>query len=363
MPRLRDLIPDHIRSLPPYPKGRPWRRGEEVVRLSSNENPLGPPPMAVAAIQGVLQEVNRYPDGAAEELLNELARHLGVGVENLVLGNGSDEVIEMAVKIFVREGDEVIIPAPSFAYYRIASASEGARPVEVPLKDYRIDLHEVICRLTPRTKLIFLNNPNNPTGTIFTRREFRSFLEDLPEGVLLVIDEAYGEYVTSPEYPDYRDYLALERPILVLRTFSKFYGLAGLRVGYGIAKEEIISALEKVHQPFNVNLLGAVGALGALRDEEYQRRSSLVNEEGKRYLSEGLRRLGVSFVPSEANFLLVRIGEGVGELLERLGEARVVVRDMKGYGLEGHLRVSIGLPDENRRFLEVLERWKTSSSP
>jgi len=304
-----------------------------------------------------LEEVNRYPQGG-QELKEELSRRFGLREENIILGNGSDEIIEMAVRVFLREGDEVIIPYPSFAYYEIASLAEGGRCVKVPLREHRIDLKGVAHSVTPRTRLIFLNNPNNPTGTIYTREEFQSLLEELPKGVVVIVDEAYGEYVSSQEYPRYQEYLEGDHWILTLKTFSKFYGLAGMRIGYALAREEIIGFLERVHQPFNVNSLALVAALAALRDEEYQRKTQSLNLEGRAYLSEEMRRLGVRFVPTEANFFLIEIGEGVKDLMEMLREEGVAVRDMEGYGLHGFLRVTIGLPEENKRFIEVLQRWK-----
>ena len=350
---MSPLIPEYILDIPPYPLGKPWQ-GDEV-RLSANENPLGPPPRALEEIKRCLGRIHRYPDGAIGELKGALAQHLGLREGNIVLGNGSNEVIEMVVKVFLREGDEAIIPTPSFAYYRIAVRARGGRVVEVPLRDFRVDLEAIARAVTERTRLVFIDNPNNPTGTIFTKGEFETFLGRIPEGVVTVVDEAYGEFVSSPEYPTFRDHLRQGRTIVALRTFSKFYGLAGLRVGYGVAREEIIEVLDRVHQPFNVSILGVAGCLGALRDEDFQRRTRQVIEEGRRFLTEGFKRLGVEFVPSEANFLLVKVGRRKERLVRLLKGARVVVRDMKGYGLPEYVRVTVGLPEENRQLLEVFE--------
>lgn len=352
---LRQLIPQYILDLPTYPFGKGKPEDEEEVRLSVNENPLGPPPGALQEIRRRLARIHRYPDRAIGELREELARHLGLEPANIVLGNGSNEIIEMAVKVFLREGEEVVIPRPSFAYYRMAVRIRGGKLVEVPLRDFKVDLQGVAKAVTERTRLVFLDNPNNPTGTVFNREEFGEFLARIPERVVVVVDEAYGEFVTSEGYPTFRDHLCWGRPVVALRTFSKFYGLAGLRLGYGIAPTEVAEVLDRVHQPFNVNTLAAAGAIGALRDEGFQRRTRQVILEGKRLLSEGFRRLGVEFVPSEANFFLVKVGERKGHLLEKLREVGVAVRDMAGYGLPDHIRVSVGLPEENERFLEALE--------
>jgi len=353
----RPLIPDHILEIPPYPRGKPWR-GLEEVRLSANENPLGPPPKALEEIRSSLAALHRYPDGLAEVLKEELAQYLGLDPANLALGNGSNEVIEMAVKVFLRDGEEVVLPAPSFAYYGIAVKARGGKCIEVPLRDFRIDLEAMARAVTPRTRLIFLGNPNNPTGTIFGLEEFKALLEEVPEEVVVVVDEAYGEFVTAEHYPSFRDYLEMDRWILSLRTFSKFFGLAGLRVGYGIGRGELVDLLERVHQPFNVNLLGIAGAIGALKDREFQERTRRVVAEGKDFLTAAFEELDIPFVASEANFFLFYAGERKGELLEYLEGEGVVVRDMEGYGLGGYLRVSVGLPEENRRFVEVLKAWK-----
>ncbi|RLA85800.1 MAG: histidinol-phosphate transaminase [Deltaproteobacteria bacterium] len=352
---LRFLIPPYIEELPSYPLGRDY--GEGQVRLSANENPLGPPPRAVERIKGVLGRIHRYPDGLREELLGRLSQWLGVGKGNLLLGSGSNEVIDMAVRAFLREGDEVLVPKPGYAYYRISARSRGADVREVPLRDLRLDLSGMAQAVGPRTKMIFLDNPNNPTGTIFTQGDFERFIEWVPEYVLIVIDCAYAEFVASEGYPRLGWLLTLDRPILVLRTFSKFFGLAGLRIGYGVAREELVGVLRKVHQPFNISVLALAAALGALEDLEFQRETRRVILEGKRMLEEGFREVGIEYLRSEANFFLVKVGDGKERLLELLEEGGIIVRDMRGYGLPDYIRVSIGRAEENRRFIEVLRQW------
>ncbi|MBW2039084.1 MAG: histidinol-phosphate transaminase [Deltaproteobacteria bacterium] len=361
MSDLREIVPDYILSLPPYPKGREWRGEEDIIRLSANENPLGPSPKALDAIAQALKGLHRYPDGTGRDLKEKLAQKLGLSPDNIILGNGSNEVIEMATRIFLKGGEEVLLPEPTFAYYRIAAQAQGGDCVPVPLRDFKIDLAGMAKKLSPKTKLIFLSNPNNPTGTTFTRSEFKDFLADLPSQVVVLVDEAYGEYVTAADYPLYQDYLQGERWVITTKTFSKFYGLAGLRIGYGIAREELIEQMEKVRQPFSVNFLALVGAEAALEDEEHGEKTTRMNEEGKEYLYGELARLGLSFVSSAANFILVSFGFHTPRLVEELLQEGIVVRSMEGYGLGEYLRVTIGLPEENKRFIQALERWRKGS--
>lgn len=361
MPDIREIVADYIMDLPPYPKGREWRGEEDLVRLSANENPLGPSPKALDAIAKALKYLHRYPDGTGAGLKEKLAQRWGTSADNIILGNGSNGIIELATRTFLQEGEEVLLPEPTFAYYGIASQARGGKCVSVPLRDFKIDLAGIAQRITSETKLIFLGNPNNPTGTIFTRSEFEDFLIHLPSHVVVLVDEAYGEYVTAADYPLYRDYQQRGRWIITIKTFSKFYGLAGLRMGYGMAREELIEQMEKVRQPFNVNLLALAGAEAALGDEEHRVKAARVNEEGREYLYEELARLKVSFVPSEANFILVYFGSHTSHVMETLLQGGIVVRGMEGYGLGGYCRVTIGLPEENKRFVEALERWQKRS--
>jgi histidinol-phosphate aminotransferase len=362
MSDLKRIIADYILTLPPYPKGREWRVEEEdLVRLSANENPLGPSPQAVAAVSKALRSIHRYPDGTAGDLKEKLAQRFDCVPDNIIIGNGSNEIFELALRIFLQRGEEVLLPQPTFAYYRIAAQTQGAHCVSVPLKDFKIDLSAVAKEVTAKTRLIFLSNPNNPTGTIFTRSEFDDFLASLPSQAVVVVDEAYGEYVTAEDYPHPQEYQRGDGLLITTKTFSKFYGLAGLRIGYGIAGAELIEQMEKVRQPFSVNLLAQKAAQAALGDEEYRKETARINEQGKRYLYVKLTRLGFSFVPSEANFILVHCGPRAPQVMEGLIHEGIVVRGMAGYGLEEYIRVTIGLPEENKRFIKALERWKEGS--
>ncbi len=361
MSGLKDMVADYILDLPPYPKGREWRGEEDIIRLSANENPLGPAPRALAAITKVLKSIHRYPDGAGAGLKEKLARRWELTPDHIILGNGSNEIFELAARTFLQREEEVLLPEPTFAYYRIAAQAQGGRCVSVPLRDFKIDLSEIAKKVNPKTKVIFLSNPNNPTGTIFTRSAFNDFLSHLPPHVVVLVDEAYGEYVTAPDYPLSQEYRQGERWIITTKTFSKFYGLAGLRIGYGVARKELIEQMEKVRQPFSVNLLAQVAAEAALEDEGHSERTTQVNAEGKRYLYRELTSLGLSFVPSEANFILVHFGPHASEVMKWCLQEEIVVRGMAGYGLTEYIRVTIGLPDENTRFIEALKRWKRGS--
>ncbi|OGP53811.1 MAG: histidinol-phosphate transaminase [Deltaproteobacteria bacterium RBG_13_52_11] len=361
MSDLKDMVADYILNLPPYPKGREWRAGEHLIRLSANENPLGPSPKALAAITKALKTIHRYPDGAGGVLKEKLARRLEFPPDHIILGNGSNEIFELAARTFLQREEEVLLPDPTFAYYRIAAQAQGGRCVSVPLRDFKIDLSEIAKKVNSKTKLIFLSNPNNPTGTIFTRSEFDDFLTHLPSHVVVLVDEAYGEYVTALDYPLSQEYWQRERWIITTKTFSKFYGLAGLRIGYGVARKELIEHLEKVRQPFSVNLLAQMAAEAALEDEEHREKTARINEVGKRYLYEELTSLGLSFVPSEANFILVHFGPHVSQVMEGLMRKGIVVRGMAGYGLKEYIRVTIGLPEDNTSFIEALKRWKKGS--
>jgi histidinol-phosphate aminotransferase len=361
MSELKKIIADYILTLPPYPKGREWHEEEDLIRLSANENPLGPPQKAVATLAKALKQIHRYPDGTAAGLKEKLARRWDLSSANIIIGNGSNEIFELAARTFLQQGDEVLLPAPTFAYYRIVGQAQGAHCTFVPLKDFKIDLSGVAKKVSPRTKLIFLSNPNNPTGTIFTRSELEAFLARLPSEVIVVVDEAYGEYVTAADYPRPREYQRGKGWIITTKTFSKFYGLAGLRIGYGIARVELIEQLEKVRQPFSVNLLAQMAAEAALADEEHAEKTASLNEAGKRYLYAELSRLGLTFVPSEANFILVHCGPRAPQAIEGLLQQGIVVRGMAGYGLQEYIRVSIGLPEENKRFIKALELWRKGS--
>ncbi len=353
------LVPPWIRGLEPYPPGKPIDELEreygvtDSIKLASNENPLGPSPKALAAIREVLNDVHRYPDGSCYHLKRALARKLGVSPEALLIGNGSNEIIELAVRTFLRAGEEAVMADQAFVIYRMLVQAQGGRSVCVPLRNFTHDLEGIVDAITPATRLVFLANPNNPTGTIFRRDAWEECLRSLPPEVIVVMDEAYAEYVEDPDYPDTLADLRNEQPIIVLRTFSKVYGLAGLRIGYGVAHPELIEMMNRLRAPFNVNTVAQAAALAALDDHEHVERTRRVNREGMAYLREAFAAMGLETVPSAANFILVRVGNAarVYDALLRLG---VIVRPVPVYGFPEHLRVSVGLPEENRRLVRAL---------
>jgi histidinol-phosphate aminotransferase len=359
---VRHLVPEWIRTLTPYPPGKPIEEVERElgisgsIKLASNENPLGPSPKAMAAVAEALRAVHLYPDGSAFYLRRRLADRHGVSPDDILVGNGSNEIIELIVRTFLRPRDEAVMADQAFVIYRMVVQAVAATPRVIPLRNFTHDLEAMAEAVTPRTRLIFLANPNNPTGTIFRRTAWQAFLRGLPPRQLLVVaDDAYADYVEDPEYPDT---IALRGdgnvPVVTLRTFSKLYGLAGLRIGYAVAPAPVIEAMQRIRQPFNVNALALVGALAALEDVEHVQRTLAVNREGMRVLTEAFRRLELPFVPSAANFILVRVGQGLA-VYEALLRQGVIVRPMDGYGLPEYLRVTIGLPEENARFIEALE--------
>lgn len=361
---ILDLIRPEIQSIKPYEPGKPPEEVERelgiksALKLASNENPLGPSPEAIGAIQEALLRIHCYPDGHCFALRKDLASHLGVPENWLLVGNGSDEILKLITEAFLKPGEEVIIPHPSFAEYTFAAQLMGGECIYVSCRaDFRFDLPAIAARVTPRTKLIFLANPNNPTGTIVTQEEVETFLDQVPERVLIVFDEAYFEYVASPHYPHLLSTLKDGRKnLVILRTFSKIYGLAGLRVGYAVAAPEVISWLGRVREPFNVNFLAQVGARAALKDKAHLDRSKSVNEAGKRFLTNAFRALGLNYVPTEANFILVDTGRDCRPVFQQLLKEGVIVRTGDIFGLPRHLRVTIGTEAQNKLFLDALKK-------
>ena len=350
-------VSDNIKSINPYVPGKPVEELERElgisgsIKLASNENPLGPSPKAVNAVRKALDGLNRYPDGSGFYLSQALARNLGVDITQVLLGNGSNELIELAVRTFVSPGDEVVSADPSFVVYKMITQAAGGTNVIVPCKDLRHDLDAMADAITPRTVLVFIANPNNPTGTMNTKEEMDRFLARVPDHVLVCVDEAYFEYVTRADYPDSIDYVREGKNVLALRTFSKIYGLAGLRIGYGITKPELAEVMNKVRQPFNTNSPAQAGALAALADRKHVEKSVTLNNEGKQLLYREFDRLGVAYVPTETNFLFFETRFDGRELYGSLLKKGVIIRPMGGK----RLRVTIGLPEENKRFVEELE--------
>ena len=355
---LADRVKPYIRNLAPYVPGKPIEELERElgirgsIKLASNENPLGPSPRAVEAMRRAAAEIHRYPDGASFALRAALSKKLGVSGDQLVFGAGADEILELIAKTLIGEGDEVVYAWPSFAMYPIVVQGMGATGVAVPLtRDLVHDLDAMLAAITKQTRVVMLCNPNNPTGTSVSAAAFERFVAALPEDVVLAVDEAYYEFVRRPDFPDAIALTAKRPGTVILRTFSKIYGLAGIRIGYGICDRELASYLERARHPFNVNRLAEVGALAALEDEEHVRRTRDINATGAVYLAAELARLGIESWPTDANFILARTGAEVYEALLSQG---VIVRPMRGFGLTEHVRISIGLPEENERFIKAL---------
>jgi len=350
-------VSDNIKSISPYVPGKPIEELERElgisgsIKLASNENPLGPSPKAVNAVKKALEGLNRYPDGSGFYLSQALAKKLDVENNQIILGNGSNELIELAVRTFVQPGDEVVSADPSFVVYKMITQAVGGANVIVPCKNMTHDLDAMAEAITPKTKLVFIANPNNPTGTMNTKAEIDRFMAKVPDHVLVCVDEAYFEYVTRADYPDSIDYLREGKNILALRTFSKIYGLAGLRIGYGITTAEINEMMNKVRQPFNTNSLGQIGALAALSDRKHVEKSVTLNNEGKQLLYRELDKLGVKYIPTETNFILFETQKDAKELYTALLKKGVIIRPMG----PTRLRVTIGLPEENQRFVKELE--------
>jgi histidinol-phosphate aminotransferase len=355
--------PHYISTLKPYIPGKPVEELEreigirDSIKLASNENPVGPSPKALKAILDSLGDsnpsnsINRYPDGSGYHLKKALSEKLSAKEDELILGNGSNELIDIAVRTFLQPGDEAVMAHPSFIVYPMAVQAIGGRPIQVPLKNYTHDLEAIADAVTQKTKMIFIANPNNPTGTINKRDEFDRLLCRVPEGILTVVDEAYYEYVTDPDYADSMKHFRSGRDILILRTFSKIYGLAGLRIGYGIARNDMILEMNKLRPPFNTNSLAQNAAIYALQDEYHIRYSREINEVGKRYLYRELNFLNVKYVFTEANFIYILLGQDANLLYNEMLKHSVIVRPVGPQ----EIRVTIGLPQENKRFIEAFK--------
>jgi histidinol-phosphate aminotransferase len=356
-----EQVPEYIRTLIPYEPGKPIEEVEREygiansVKLASNENPLGPSPKALAAIREKLDQLHLYPDGDCFYLKRGMAQKIRVEPEKLIFGNGSNEIIELAVRTFMRPGDEAVMAEQAFVVYPLIVQVVGGKKKAVPLRNFTHDLAAIADAITPQTRVVFLANPNNPTGTIYRRDEWERFLGKVSSNLLLIVDEAYFEYVQDPAYPDSLRYHTEDRAILTLRTFSKLYGLAGLRIGYGVGPKKLIDIMQRVRQPFNVNAAAQWAALAALEDVDHVKRSLEVNRRGMEYLQAEFTRLGLEFVPSDANFILVRVGKGQ-EVFKQLLSQGVIVRPMAGYQFPEHVRVTIGTMDENRQFIDALQK-------
>jgi histidinol-phosphate aminotransferase len=360
--RFDVLATEGVRSLSPYEPGKPIEELERelgltgIVKLASNESPLGPSPRALDAARAALPDIARYPDGNGFRLKAALAERLCVSPTQITLGNGSNDVLEFVARVFAGPGDEVIYSQHAFAVYPLATRAVGATGVAVPARDHGHDLDAMARAVTQRTRVVFIANPNNPTGTWVDGNALATFLSGLPEHVIAVVDEAYCEYVAEEGYPDCTRWLADRPNLVVTRTFSKAYGLAGLRVGYAVSHPELADLLNRVRQPFNVNSVALAAAEAALADGEHLARAVELNREGLAWLTAELERMGLPYIPSIGNFVSLELPGEAAPVYQALLREGVIVRPVAGYGLPRHLRASIGLPAENRCFVEALER-------
>jgi histidinol-phosphate aminotransferase len=357
-----DLAPAYVRAIAPYQPGKPISELARefdlneagIVKLASNENPLGVSPLAKQAIQLALGDIARYPDGNGFVLKDAICRHFGVDHGQIVLGNGSNDVLELAARAFLQPNVEAIFSQHAFAVYALVTQAIGAIGVTVPAKSFGHDLAGMQAAITPNTRMLFIANPNNPTGTLLDKSELFAFLRNVPGHVLVVLDEAYDEYLPDVLKAESIDWLAEFNNLIVTRTFSKAYGLAGLRVGFALAHPKVADVMNRVRQPFNVNSIALVAAAAALQDADFVGRSRELNDAGMVQLTAGVQRLGLDYIPSFGNFVCVRTRNAAG-VYRRLLESGVIVRPVTGYEMPDYLRVSIGLESENARFLQALE--------
>ncbi len=356
-----DAAPDYIRAIAPYQPGKPIAElaremdldEAQIVKLASNENPLGASPRALAAIENQLMDLARYPDGGGYDLKRALAQRLAVAQSRIVLGNGSNDVLEMAARAFLSAGNSAVYSQYAFAVYPLAIQAVGATGIETPAKDWGHDLDAMLSAIRADTRLVFIANPNNPTGTLVDGQALKAFIEQVPARVGIVLDEAYFEYLPAELQNDSLAWIDAHPNLIVTRTFSKAYGLAGLRLGYAVCHEQVADLLNRVRQPFNVNSLAQAAAIAAMEDEAFLAHCLKINQEGMVQITEGLDELGVPYIPSHGNFVACQVGDAA-HVNKALLERGVIVRPIGGYGMPQHLRVSVGLAEENTRFLKVL---------
>lgn len=369
LPDLCERAPAYVRAIAAYQPGKPISelarelglKADSIVKLASNENPLGASPRALAAARAALDDMGRYPDGNGFDLKAAIAAEFEVETSRIVLGNGSNDVLELAARSFLAPGASAVYAQHAFAVYPLATQASGAAGIEVPARAFGHDLDAMAAAVRPDTKVVFIANPNNPTGTWIAPEEIHAFLRRLPADVLVVLDEAYTEYLEPQLRGDSIGWLGQFPNLLVCRTFSKAYGLAGLRVGFGLAHPAVADLMNRVRQPFNVSSIAQAAAIAALADHDFVQRSRMLNSRGMEMLTAGFRRLGLSWIPSRANFVAVRVGRGA-EVFQKLLRQGVIVRPIGGYGLPEYLRVSIGTEAENARFLAALEALMRESS-
>ncbi|MFH1061810.1 MAG: histidinol-phosphate transaminase [Candidatus Omnitrophota bacterium] len=359
---LKKIVRKVVSEIKPYVPGKPIEavkreyKLKKVYKMASNENPLGPSSRAVFAIKKSLSGINLYPDGACFYLKKALSAKYKLKVENIVAGNGSDELIVLALQAFVNKGDEVIIANPTFLVYKLAATLSEAKVISVELKNFQYDLAAMKAKITAQTKMIFIANPDNPTGSYVNKKQVAEFLKGLPKHIIVFFDEAYFEYAQAiKDYPDTLKYIG-KGNIIVSRTFSKIYGLAGLRIGWAAASKEIIGYLNQVREPFNVNSLAQVGAIAALNDKTHIAKSRNIVTEGRRFFAQQFKAMNLFFVPSAANFILVKVGSDSKMVYEKLLSKGIIIREMSGWGLKDFIRITIGNPKENNLFITALKK-------
>jgi len=360
---ISDLAPDYIRTIAPYQGGKPI--GElaremglneaDIVKLASNENPLGISPKAQMAIEDAILDIARYPDGNSYALRQTVAQKLNVAHNQIVFGNGSNDILELTARAFLHKGCEAIYSQHAFAVYPLVTQAVGSSGVVVPAKDFAHDLDAFLKAITPKTRLIFIANPNNPTGTLLSKLVLKGFLKQVPKNVLVVLDEAYDEYLSANHKSEAITWLSEFDNLIISRTFSKAYGLAGLRIGFGLMHANVADMLNRVRQPFNVNNIAQAAAVASLADDDFVERSYALNQAGMVQIAQGLTALGLSYIPSYANFISFKI-ENAAQVNQQLLKNGVIVRPIANYEMPDYLRVSIGLFGENARFLEVLSQ-------
>jgi histidinol-phosphate aminotransferase len=359
---MKKLTREGVEDLVPYPPGKPIEELERemgitgTIKLASNENPLGPSPLALKAIIEKVSTLHRYPDGSGYYLKSKLSERYGVPLDQIILGNGSNELIELMVRTFLSTGENAVQAFPTFLVYEKIVKGAGGKMTSVPLSEFRIDLGEITKAITPQTKIVFINNPNNPTGSVLLREEMIRFLEEIPDDIIVALDEAYIEFASDKEVARGLELLPRHPLLFVLRTFSKLYGLAGLRIGYGFGSEKVIDYMNRVRQPFNANTLAQVAATAALEDSQFVSQTLRVVSEGRLYLCQGLDDMGLEYIPTQTNFMLIRMPQGGKKIYELMLREGVIIRSMDSYGLPEYIRVNVGLQEENARFIETLKR-------
>lgn len=359
---IKPLLRKNIESVKPYKPGKPIeevRRElglQRAIKLASNENPLGPSPRALRAILKSVYDLNRYPDANCYYLKQKLSKRFGLKKENFIIGNGSDEIIVLVLRALINPGDEVIVAYPTFLIYEIQAIASGAKIIRVPLNSFRYDLKKMREKINPHTKLLFIANPDNPTGTYVTKKEVDEFMKDISKNVLVFFDEAYYEFAEGfSDYPHTLKYLD-KKNVIITRSFSKAYGLAGLRIGYGIGSSELIGYLERIREPFNVNMLAQVGALSALDDRKFLEKTLRITAEEKEYLYSEFKKLGISYIPSATNFILINVEKESEKIFKTLLKKGIIVRSMKDWGLNNFIRVTIGKREENELFIKEFKK-------